>query len=150
VTEAPPAKRPGQPFVVQRLAGKLLGARVGALRTVGDWFSIMGAWRSVSEQIPGPIVACADYRRLQVMDEEVAAAVVEGFRQFNLRVQRSAVMLPANSPTIRLQAERVLREAPTPGRRICVDVAEVKAWLTASLDATEQARMNEFLASNQF
>jgi len=107
--------------VVERIAGKLVGARVGEFRTVADWLSYAGRVRSVAEEKAGAMVICADYRGMQVLNKDVADAVLDGFREFNSSVYRSALMLPANAPTLRLQMERLLREAKNLRRRICSD-----------------------------
>jgi hypothetical protein len=132
---------------VQRLAGKLVGVRVGEIRSGADWFNCVNSLRAVAAERPGAIVICADFRQLQVMNAEIAAVVLESLRDFNPMLYRSAILLPANAPTLLLQMERLLREARNLRRRICSDGAEVKAWLASCLDSTEQARLVEFLAT---
>jgi hypothetical protein len=135
-----------QPYVVQRLAGKLIGVRVGELRTVADCRDYANRVRGLAAERPGSIVICADYRRLRLMDKEVAEAALDGLRDLNPLLNRSALLPPADAPALRLQMERLLRDARNPGRRICTDAAEVRAWLSSCLDSTEQARLVEFLA----
>jgi hypothetical protein len=145
-----PAKakeRRTQPYVAQRLTGKLIGLRLGELRTVADWLDYSNSVRALAAERPGAIVICADYRQLQVMNREVAAALLDGLREFNTRLYRSALLLPSDAPTLQLQMERILREARNLRRRVCSDAAEVKAWLASCLDAIEQARLAEFLAA---
>lgn len=139
-------ERPTPPYVVRHIAGKLLGIRTGEPRTLAEWLSLAGSFRRVADEVPGPIVVCADLRRLQWMSEEVASALLVGCVQLNPRILRSALMLPGNVPTLRLQLERLLRQAGNPARRLCLDSAEVKAWLTSSLSAAEQRGLAEFLA----
>lgn len=141
--------RLAQPYVVQRVAGKLLGVRAGKLEVMADWLNLSTSVRRVAEEIPGPIVICADYRQLQVMHEELAKPLLEEFRQFNSKVRRSALMMPSNAPTLRRQMERLLREAQHSGRRVCVDPAEVKAWLSSCLDDGERLGLDDFLAASE-
>lgn len=144
---AKPQERRTQPYVAQRLTGKLIGVRLGELRTVTDWLDYSNRVRALAAERPGAIVICADYRQLQVMQKEVAAALLEGLREFNPILYRSALLLPSDAPTLLLQMERLLREARNLRRRVCSDAAEVKAWLASCLDSTEQARLVEFLAA---
>jgi hypothetical protein len=83
------------------------------------------------------------------MSPELAGACLQSFQEGNARLERSAILLPRNVPTFRLQVERILREAKHPYRRVCKDTAEAKAWLSSCLDSAEQIRLDEFLASMQ-
>lgn len=134
-----------EPFVVRCLTGKLMGARAGQLSSMAEFVGFTELFRSEADKVVGPVVICADYRQLQVLKEEVAIAVLTGLRQFNAKLERSALMLPTHATTLRLQMDRLLREAKHPGRRVCSDAAEVKAWPSSCLDATEQSRLDEFL-----
>ena len=138
-----------QPYVVQRVAGKLLGVRAGKLKVMADWLNLSSGVRSVAKEIPGPIVICADYRQLQVMHQDVVSPLLDEFRQFNSKVRRSALMMPSNAPTLRRQMEALLREAHHSGRRVCVDAAEVKAWLSSCLDGPERHGLDEFIAASE-
>jgi hypothetical protein len=135
------------PYVVERLLGKLVGLRGGQVRTVSEWSGLAVSVGKMAATIEAPIVLCADYRRLQLLSEEVAGAVLESFREFNSKLERSALLLPAKASTLRLQIERILREAKHPARRVCVDVAEAKAWLSSCLTENQQLRLEEFLAA---
>jgi hypothetical protein len=130
--------------VAQRLTGKLIGVRVGELRTVADCHEYANRVRGLAAERPGAMVICADYRHLRLMSKEVEAAALDGLRDFNPLLHRSALLLPAGAPTLL----RLVCDARNPRRRICSDAAEVKAWLSSCLDSTEQACLAEFLASS--
>jgi hypothetical protein len=134
------------PYVVEQLSGKLVGLRGGEFRTVSEWSGLADSLGKVAVKIGTSIVLCADYRRLQVLGEDVAGAVLASFRQFNSKLERSAVLLPAKAPILRLQMERMIKDAKHDGRRICLDGAEAKAWLSSSLSGAQQLRLDEFLA----
>jgi hypothetical protein len=148
VHSKPPETRASD-FVVERLAGKLLGVRVGQIRLMSDWLSFAKEFRSAAVSIPGQIAVCADYRQLNVMRQDVINAVLEDFRRFNSQVQRSALLLPMSAPTLRLQVEWLLREAQHPGRRVCIGSAEVRAWLSPQLDEAEQRGLDDFLGADR-
>jgi hypothetical protein len=63
----------------------------------------------------------------------------------NPRLVRSALLLPRHDPSLRLQIERLLREAHNPSRRICLDAADVRVWLQPCLDAATEAEVQAFL-----
>jgi hypothetical protein len=114
---------------------------------MADWRTFLSGFRSAVSEIPSLVVLCADFRKVQMMSDEVVGALLDGLRQYNARIERSALMLPANAPTPRIQMERLLREAENVRRRVCADAADVKAWLSSSLDGAQQARLADFLAS---
>ena len=113
---------------------------------MGSWLHFSNRFREVVGKAHGKLVICADYRLLHPMAPDIANAWLGGLREMNPKLERSALLLPAGAPAVRLQIERVLREAKHPGRRACSDAAEVKAWLSSCLDSAEQARLTQFLA----
>ncbi len=131
----------------RRVAGQLIVLRVGALRSMADWHTFSRSFFAAADEAPGPLVLCADYRRLQVLSDDVAKALVSDFRHANPRVHRSAILLPHNAHTVRLQMERMLRDARNAGRRISADPADAKAWLSSELAAPERAALDQFLGS---
>jgi hypothetical protein len=137
--------RRARPFVVEHLGASLLAMRVDALRSMADLLDLSRQLRAAMDGIPGSIIGCADYRLLRGIDGEVADGLVELIRQANPKVRRSALLMPIDASTSRLQLDQVLRQGHAE-RRICADVAEAKAWLSSHLDAAERARLGEFLA----
>ncbi len=119
---------------------------MGKLRTVADWHDLLISVRRVADEKAGAIVVCADFRNVQVMNKELASAALAGLLEFNPRVYRSALLLTGDAHMLRLQLERLLRETRNLRRRICVDTAEAKAWLSSCLGSSEQACLDEFLA----
>jgi hypothetical protein len=139
--------RTGPTPLVERLVGKLLVTRVGQLRSTEEWVTFSRRFFAAVEASPGPVVVCADYRAMQLIDDATATTVIQDLRRGNARVLRSAFLLPVGSSTVRLQVDRLLREAGNPERRTCSDPAEAKAWLGLRLDAAERAALDRFLAS---
>jgi hypothetical protein len=135
----------GPTWTVGRHVGKLVECRASALRSLDELREYSNAFRAMIEEVGGPFVVCTDFRQLQIMNQEVSAALLEDIRRPDPRMLRSAVLVPASSPTLRLQCERLTREAANPSRRICADPDDVKAWVSPCLDAVEQARVLEFL-----
>jgi hypothetical protein len=133
-------------FVVDHLVGKLVGVRLGVLRSMSHVSALSQRFFTVVDGVPGSVVICADYRRLEVMNEDVASAWTRDLVRANAKVQRSALLLPLRADVLRLQIVRVVREARNPQRRICMDAAEAKAWLKSTLDPAEMAGLDGFLA----
>jgi hypothetical protein len=135
-------------YVVERLVGRLIGMRVGEISSFDDLDTLTRRLLSLVELQTTHMVACCDYRGLRVLDDKSAASAVRGMKKVNPKLERSAVLLPSASSTLRLQMERLFRDAGNPARRICNDAAEAKAWLGSYLDAGERAALDRFLASS--
>jgi hypothetical protein len=133
--------------VVERLVGRLIGMRVGEITSFDDLDTLTRRLLSLAELQTTQVVACCDYRGLRVLDDKSAGSALRGMKMVNPKLQRSAVLLPCASATLRLQMERIFRDAGNHARRICTDAAEVKAWLGSCLDAGERAALDRFLAS---
>jgi len=135
-------------YFVERLAGRLIGMRVGEIKSFDDLDALTRRLLSLVELETTPVVACCDYRGLRVLDDKSATSAVRGMKMVNPKLERSAVLLPGASSTVRLQMQRLFRDAGNPARRICNDAAEAKAWLGSCLDASERAALDRFLASS--
>lgn len=131
--------------MIEHLVGRLVGMRVGALSTMKVLDATSRRFFTVLEGVPGSAVVCADYRRLQVMNDDAEAMLTACMATANGKVQRSALLLPVQDEAVRFQMERVLREARNPSRRICVDSAEAKAWLCSVLSPAERKSLDAFL-----
>lgn len=134
-----------EPFVVRSLGPTLVGLRARELRVLADLLRFTRAFSEIAEPIVASLVVCADYSAMMPMSEEVAEAFVAGCRSVNPRLRRSAVILPTRAAILRLQMDRIIREAKHPERRICTDAAEAKAWLSPCLDPTEMVGLDRFL-----
>lgn len=58
------------------------------------------------------------------------------------RLLRSAMVL-GSSPTLSLQIQRMLRDAPHPNRRVFRDMREAEAWLSEVVTPPERLRLRE-------
>jgi hypothetical protein len=148
VSAKTPLPKGARGFVVERLVGRLIGMRVGEIGSFDDLDALTRRLLSLVEAQTTDMVACCNYRGLRVLDHRSAASAVSGMKMVNSKLQRSAVLLPRASATLRLQIERLFRDASNPARRICNDAAEAKAWLGSCLDAGERAALDRFLASS--
>jgi hypothetical protein len=124
----------------------LIAIRTHDVRSRADVVSMNAAVAAIIASAAGSITICADHRLLRVLSEDAASALLDGLRQVNTKIVRSALLLPRHDPGLRLQIERLLREAQSTSRRICLDAADVRAWLHPCLDAASQVAVQAFLS----
>jgi hypothetical protein len=117
---------------------------VGAAR-VEDLERLEMELRALMKPIPGKVVFCADLRRAAVQPGPAADRLVEIMRRSNPRLERTAQIIGDDTPTLLLQAERLVRIAGGE-RRLFRDPGAAAAWLGEVLDAPERERLRQFLA----
>jgi hypothetical protein len=125
--------------------GRLIELRMVAMDSASDWLAY---WRRVAtllSELRGPVVSCVDLRALHSIPKEIGVPMLESMRENNSRVARTALLLPTQSTILRLHFERMFVAVVNPNRRICSDVAEVKAWLCSHLNKQEMSRLDDFL-----
>jgi hypothetical protein len=129
------------------VVGRLVEVWLSDVRSVTEWNDFLGQFTRASAAAPGRLVICADYRALRVLTPAVADSVLECLKSVNRRLERSALLLPKNAPTVRLQVDRLVREAKELNRRTCNDPAEAEAWLSPCLNEKERTRLKLFMAT---
>jgi hypothetical protein len=134
-------------FTVENREGRLVESRPLSLRTADDVGAFGRRMREVATGTTGQLVICGDYRRIAVLTQGVADAVVAMMSSTNPRIDRSAVLLASEHATFNLQIERVVREAGNPMRRTFRAVPELEKWLGEVLGPAEKTRLRQFLAS---
>ena len=129
------------------VVGRLAELWLSDIATELGWNECLAQLHRATAGLTGRIVVCADYRALILLNPTVADALLVWLKQVSPRVERTAVLLPKNAPTLRLQVDRLVREARDPNHRICAEAAEVDAWLGPHLNEKERARLAQFLTS---
>lgn len=132
-------------YTVRSIGERLIAIRTREVRSRATVIHMNTSLEAIIASAPGPVAICADHRLLRVLAGDAAEALLDGFRHVNPRLVRSALLLPRHDPSLRLQIERLLREANNPSRRICLDAADVRAWLQPCLDTGTQAEVQAFL-----
>jgi hypothetical protein len=89
-------------------------------------------------------VIAGDYSQARVLSMDLANRLIDVFRRFAPRIERSGLLIAADSAGGLLQMERVIRKAENPGRKAFRDLSELEAWLHDALGPKERARMREF------
>jgi hypothetical protein len=91
------------------------------------------------------IVIAADWRFCRVMSTEATDVLVANLARQNRRIERSAILASANSPSTVLQFARLVREGGSPHRRLFMDADEMTLWLDEVLARDERQRLIQFL-----
>ncbi len=130
---------------VRNPAGRLITFRV--LPPVDDANSARAALelRSAVTTVVGPVVVCADVSAARTFSQQTTERFIALMRSDNPKLERSALLLAAESATFTLQVERMVREANHPERRTFRDRTELRAWLAPLLKADELAALDAFL-----
>jgi hypothetical protein len=129
-------------------AGRLITFRV--LPPVEDANSARAALelRNTIAAVEGSVVVCTDVSAARTFSPETTERFIALMRSDNPKVERSALLLDAQSATFVLQVERMVREANHPGRRTFRDRAELRGWLAPLLSAAELGALDSFLAGD--
>lgn len=142
------SERPPQlpPYTIEVRAGRLIEARVFALRSRedADAYSQALGLQVLKLANVSPIL-CADHRPVVIYTQEVADRLTELFLQMNSRLERVAILVARSNATLGMQLARIVREAANLGRKLCFDSLEAQAHLAPIFDPSELARMREFL-----
>jgi hypothetical protein len=137
----------GRSFSIDITVGRLIEARVFALRTVADADAYSTALVEQVRRIPfGSPVLLADHRPVAIYPQPVTERLVELFRQMNTRLARVAIIASRSNATLAMQIERIVREANDARRRVTYVPADAAAHIRPALDGPEIARVDAFLA----
>lgn len=132
-----------------RKTGRLVTIRIGALVSEAELVGFERALQRAVLGVSGPAVFCTDVRSAQVLPEEVASRIVALMRRLNVRLLRTAILLPPLGATVGLQFERIIREAGSPSRRAFRDAHRASHWLAEVLTPDEQAGLSSFLTETE-
>jgi len=94
----------------------------------------------------GLVVIVADIRHAVLFSPDAAEVLSSMMKSVNDRLERSAIVLPSERPTLVLQIERLVRAARKQGRRTFRTASAAAAWLSEVLTPAETARLTAFLA----
>ncbi len=117
-------------------------------RTVDDVNGMIAAIGAAVGSLPPStnVVIVADWRGCRLMSPAAAERAHLMFTTHNPRIERSAVLTSATSPTAVLQFMRLASESQHPARRVFTDTGELATFLAPLLDDAERERLGEVLA----
>ena len=134
-------------FTVEVRAGRLIEARIEALRNLERAAAYTNAFAQVFQRFPEKerMFLCADHRAVAVYPQPVTDALASLFGAMNLRLQRIAVLVAPSNATLTMQLGRIVREAQNPERRLFFTTDEAEAFLGEELTKAERTRLAQFL-----
>ncbi len=135
--------------LVHNPAGRLVTFRVVSPVDDGNAARAATDLRAIVQRITGRVVICTDLTDARVFAPGTTESFIRTMKADNPKLERSAILLGANSPTFILQLERMVREAASPARRTFRDLGELTAWLEPVLAPDELAALREFLSETR-
>ncbi|MGE0327910.1 MAG: hypothetical protein AB7S68_36705 [Polyangiaceae bacterium] len=137
-----------EPFTMQRRVGRVIEARVFALKTREDADIYSKALAAEVLRTPATMqpILCADHRPVRIYPQPAADRLTELFQNMNTRLDRIAILVSHTNATLYLQLQRIVREAGYENRKVMHEPREALAHLQDSLNPEERDRVQEFLA----
>ncbi|MDB4968313.1 MAG: hypothetical protein JWN44_4002 [Myxococcales bacterium] len=132
---------------VSNPSGRLITFRVLSPVEDGNAEAAATQLRGAIGRLNGQIIVCTDLTDARTFAPATTERFVQTMKADNPRLERSAILLGPESPTLLLQLERMVRESNHPARRTFRDPAELAEWLRPVLSADEQRALEAFLRS---
>ena len=132
---------------VARTTGRLLEVRTTAPLSDAEVDAFVKRFATLLTEVKGLLAVGCDLRGSPVLDGPTAARMMDLLRRDNPRIERSALLVGSERPTLWLQVERMVRESNNPNRRAFRDPAEAEAFLAPVLDDAEKRRLTAFLGA---
>jgi hypothetical protein len=131
-------------FTFENRVGRLMEFRMATPIRISDVQEFLATLQRVLAGRAGKFICCSDFRRMNVMAPDVAESLLGILKHSNVRIERNGFWV-SEGAVFALQSERILREAGHPGRHTFRTRSELEKWVGEPLDATERARLAEFL-----
>jgi hypothetical protein len=130
-------------FTIERRVGRLVEVRIVAPLSTEDLTQFPLQFTSAAGQ--EQVVACADMRGLNLLGPGMSEEFGQNLRQGNSIVLRSALLVPKSAAAVKLQMNRMTREAGVAIRRVFDDPLPLCQWMSEVLTAEEATRLASFL-----
>jgi hypothetical protein len=135
-------------FTVENHNGRLIEVRMQSPVTTEEIEHSSSSMAAVLQWItPKKGVVVGDYSHVRVLRPAQANRLIEIFRYFSPRIERSGLLIAPESAVTLLQLQRVIRHANNPARRTFNTVEELKDWLYDVLNPGERARLDDFFGA---
>lgn len=136
---------PGPGFTVERHVGRVIEARVYALRTAADVDAYGASLRATMLHAPHPrIFICADHRAVHIYPPEAAARLIDMFTGLNPRIERAGLLVSPTNAILVMQIERIVRQASDDRRQVFTGAAAWSSFLGESMTDDEKQRLRTF------
>jgi hypothetical protein len=129
-------------YAIERRAGRLIEARVVAMRVVEDVARLEGMLVAALKD-DRTAVMCVDLRGVESLPPDVADRLIVFLAHPLPRFDRIGVLLPRESTPLSTTIARSIELSRD--IRSFRQIAELLAWMSGSLDAAERGRLEEFL-----
>src|SRR5689334_19939786 len=134
---------PAENFSLATKVGRLLEARVFALRTRKDVEEYGDAFGTHLMRLPQGTQAllCADHRPVTIYAQEVADRLLEMFRPMNAILERVAIVAAPTNATFAMQLDRIVRAAGYTARKVVYTPEDAVQHLAPVLTPQELKRV---------
>ena len=130
---------------MERNVGRLIEVRVVPPLNVAVMHAGRASLVEAISRVVGRAVLVLDQRRVRVMPAKGLDALAGFMREDNPRIERSALLLPADNAILSMQIQHAIRAAGNPERRAFTDCDQCRSWLEEVLSDDELARLQVFL-----
>lgn len=128
--------------------GRVVEVRLRRLADPTDLESLNAGVFAALQRAGPRAVICADYRRAKPLSPQVASAWSRAMRSANPAIARSALLLDPANTIFNLQAERVVRCAGSPARRLFSEIDDLCRWVADDLTHPERDALREFFGDD--
>lgn len=134
---------------IRNQVGRLIEVIIETPTTSAEWKAIPRQLSSIHVRLTEKYMYCANISRARLLQPEEVEPMRKIMQLDNPRLLRTALYLGANSATLMLQMERLIRETSHPERRTFRDPQKLIGWMAEVTTPEEDERIRE-LYSNLF
>lgn len=128
----------------QNVVGRLVEARFASPLTLEEVKQFVAEHRAIINRLARKYVGVVDLLQADVFPVPVAEGLIQLLSGVAPQLERTAFLI-RDSALFALQVERVIRNSNHPDRRVFRDPEALKEYLGEVLDASEQARLAQFV-----
>lgn len=128
----------------QNVVGRLVEARFASPLDLDEVKQFVAEHRAIINRLARKYVGVVDLLQANVFPVPVAEGLIQLLSGVAPQLERTAFLI-RDSAVFALQVERVIRNSNHPDRRVFRDPEALKEYLGEVLDASEQARLAQFV-----
>lgn len=132
-------------LTVENRVGRLVEIRIATPTSAAELQQFQADHAAAVARVDGGFVAAVDLRGAHVFQQEIAGGFIQIMSSSNPRLVRSAFLM-GRGAVFSLQAERAIRQAANPNRKVFYEPGDLEGWLAEVLDGAERGRLRDFLA----
>lgn len=132
-------------YTVTNGVGRLIMSTLASPVTAEDFSKIGDRWRHLLAGRKERSLVFGDYTRAKLVAPTVRQVIRAFFNDVNPDIERSAILVSAESSLIFEQFAAIIRESKHPSRRIFTDATSLEAWLGEVMTDEERAALKAAL-----